>query len=80
MTVGEILARDADPVIEFRGDDVGAFCDLFQSLGQEGDWSWIRDSSYVLGVRRPPPFLDEIPRIWIGQALNRDWYIEAATI
>ena len=76
MTYEDILARRDDETIWFRGAELASFCDLLESHGQKADWSTIRAAEHIMGQdesRRS--WLDETIRMWVGQALGRDWYI-----
>ncbi len=77
MTTNDILLIPMTQVARFSGDDLAAFCDLFQHrFRQLGDWETIREATAIIGMPDPPLYLDESNDLWIGNALGRDWYIE----
>jgi hypothetical protein len=76
VTGADILARHGEDVLIFEGDDLREFCDYYE-LANIGDWGWLRDSRRVIG-KRAPTALKDPPRIWIGEALGREWWAEEA--
>lgn len=74
----EMLSRAAEEAIWLRGAELLSFCDLLQSCGQIGDWTKIRAADYLLGraIDRCT-WLDETPRLWLGQVFGRNWYMPA---
>lgn len=82
MTAHDIIRLADRPVVVFAGDELRAFCDLFEGAQQQGDWPAIRRAAYIRGVRYLPPanIRDEDSQLFIGRALNRDWYVPIDTL
>lgn len=76
MTAEDILRRHDEDTLVFTGQELDELRAVFRPRLGSPQSDWLRDATKVIAVRVPRAWLDEIPRLCIGETLGREWLIE----